>query len=144
MDQRSKKANAFSLVFSRNKKVVLYDTLIKNHTADELVAMLAHEIGHYKLNHVKTNMVISIITTGFMLFILSNFIFNSDISYALGGNVSFRHLEILLFIIYSPISSIISVLMNIIKVERMSMRQTSMQLKILREGTNGGCTEKTF
>ena len=112
--KRSKKANAFFSGFGRNKKVVLYDTLIKNHTTDELVAVLAHEIGHYKLNHVKTNMVISIITTGFMLFILSNFIFNSDISYALGGNVSFRHLEILaFFIIYSPISSIISVLMNI-------------------------------
>ena len=112
--KRSKKANAFFSGFGRNKKVVLYDTLIKNHTTDELVAVLAHEIGHYKLNHVKTNMVISIITTGFMLFILSNFIFNSDISYALGGNVSFRHLEIFaFFIIYSPISSIISVLMNI-------------------------------
>ena len=112
--KRSKKANAFFSGFGRNKKVVLYDTLIKNHTADELVAVLAHEIGHYKLNHVKTNMVISIITTGFMLFILSNFIFNIDISYALGGNVSFRHLEIFaFFIIYSPISSIISVLMNI-------------------------------
>ena len=112
--KRSKKANAFFSGFGRNKKVVLYDTLIKNHTVDELVAVLAHEIGHYKLNHVKTNMVISIITTGFMLFILSNFIFNSDISYALGGNVSFRHLEIFaFFIIYSPISSIISVLMNI-------------------------------
>lgn len=112
--KRSKKANAFFSGFGKNKKVVLYDTLIKNHTVDELVAVLAHEIGHYKLNHVKTNMVISIITTGFMLFILSNFIFNSDISYALGGNVSFRHLEIFaFFIIYSPISSIISVLMNI-------------------------------
>ncbi len=112
--KRSKKANAFFSGFGRNKKVVLYDTLIKNHTVDELVAVLAHEIGHYKLNHVKTNMVISIITTGFMLLILSNFIFNSDISYALGGNVSFRHLEIFaFFIIYSPISSIISVLMNI-------------------------------
>ncbi len=112
--KRSKKANAFFSGFGRNKKVVLYDTLIKNHTVDELVAVLAHEIGHYKLNHVKTNMIISIITTGFMLFILSNFIFNSDISYALGGNVSFRHLEIFaFFIIYSPISSIISVLMNI-------------------------------
>ena len=112
--KRSKKANAFFSGFGRNKKVVLYDTLIKNHTTDELVAVLAHEIGHYKLNHVKTNMVISILTTGFMLFILSNFIFNSDISYALGGNVSFRHLEIFaFFIIYSPISSIISVLMNI-------------------------------
>ncbi len=111
---RSKKANAFFSGFGKNKKIVLYDTLIKNHTADELVAVLAHEIGHYKLNHVKTNMTISVVTTGFMLFILSNFIFNSEVSYALGGNVSFRHLEIFgFFIIYSPISSLISILMNI-------------------------------
>ena len=111
---RSKKANAFFSGFGKNKKIVLYDTLIKNHTVDELVAVLAHEIGHYKLNHVKTNMAISVVTAGFMLFILSNFIFNSQVSYALGGNVSFRHLEIFaFFIIYSPVSSLISILMNI-------------------------------
>jgi len=111
---RSKKANAFFSGLGKNKKIVLYDTLIKNHSADELVAVLAHEIGHYKLNHVKTNMAISVVTTGFMLFILSNFIFNSQVSYALGGNVSFRHLEIFaFFIIYSPVSSLISILMNI-------------------------------
>ena len=111
---RSKKANAFFSGLGKNKKIVLYDTLIKNHSADELVAVLAHEIGHYKLNHVKTNMAISVVTTGFMLFILSNFIFNSQVSYALGGNVSFRHLEIFaFFIIYSPFSSLISILMNI-------------------------------
>ena len=111
---RSKKANAFFSGLGKNKKIVLYDTLIKNHSVDELVAVLAHEIGHYKLNHVKTNMAISVVTTGFMLFILSNFIFNSQVSYALGGNVSFRHLEIFaFFIIYSPVSSLISILMNI-------------------------------
>ena len=111
---RSKKANAFFSGLGKNKKIVLYDTLIKNHSADELVAVLAHEIGHYKLNHVKTNMAISVVTTGFMLFILSTFIFNSQVSYALGGNVSFRHLEIFaFFIIYSPVSSLISILMNI-------------------------------
>jgi len=111
---RSKKANAFFSGFGKNKKIVLYDTLIKNHTVDELVAVLAHEIGHYKLNHVKTNMAISVVTSGFMLFILSNFIFNSQVSYALGGNVSFRHLEIFaFFIIYSPVSFLISILMNI-------------------------------
>ena len=109
---RSKKANAFFSGLGKNKKIVLYDTLIKNHSVDELVAVLAHEIGHYKLNHVKTNMAISVVTTGFMLFILSNFIFNSQVSYALGGNVSFRHLEIFaFFIIYSPVSSLISILM---------------------------------
>ena len=56
---RSKKGNAFFSGFGKNKKIVLYDTLIKNHTVDELVAVLAHEIGHYKLNHIKTNMAIS-------------------------------------------------------------------------------------
>ena len=101
--KRSKKANAFFTGFGKNKKIVLYDTLIKNHTIDELVAVLAHEVGHYKLRHVISNLVISIATTGFMLFLMSKFLFNSEVSYALGGNVSFRHLEILAFfyIIYS-------------------------------------------
>ena len=89
--KRSKKANAFFTGFGKNKKIVLYDTLIKNHTIDELVAVLAHEVGHYKLRHVISNLVISIATTGFMLFLISEFLFNNEVSYALGGNVSFRH-----------------------------------------------------
>tara|TARA_B100002019_G_scaffold293005_1_gene318211 strand:- start:2734 stop:3975 length:1242 start_codon:yes stop_codon:yes gene_type:complete len=112
--KRSKKANAFFTGFGKNKKIVLYDTLIKNHTIDELVAVLAHEVGHYKLRHVISNLVISIATTGFMLFLMSKFLFNSEVSYALGGNVSFRHLEILaFFILYTPISRFINILVFI-------------------------------
>lgn len=112
--KRSKKANAFFTGFGKNKKIVLYDTLIKNHTVDELVAVLAHEVGHYKLRHVISNLVISIATTGFMLFLMSKFLFNSEVSYALGGNVSFRHLEILaFFILYTPISRFINILVFI-------------------------------
>ena len=112
--KRSKKANAFFTGFGKNKKIVLFDTLIKNHTIDELVAVLAHEVGHYKLRHVISNLVISIATTGFMLFLMSKFLFNSEVSYALGGNVSFRHLEILaFFILYTPISRFINILVFI-------------------------------
>ena len=62
--KRSNKANAFFTGFGKNKKIVLYDTLIKNHTVPELVAVLAHEVGHYKLKHVISNLFVSIITTG--------------------------------------------------------------------------------
>ena len=109
--KRSNKANAFFTGFGKRKKIVLYDTLIKNHTVPELVAVLAHEVGHYKLKHVISNLFISIFTTGLMLFLMSKILFNSEVSYALGGNVSFRHLEIIaFFILYTPISRAINIL----------------------------------
>ena len=112
--KRSTKANAYFSGFGKNKKVVLYDTLIKNHTNDELVAVLAHEIGHYKLRHIISNMIFSILSTGLMVYIMSKFLYNSEISYALGGNISFRHFEIFAFLIlYTPVDRFISILMNI-------------------------------
>lgn len=112
--KRSSKANAYFSGLGRAKKIVLFDTLIKNHTDDELVSVLAHEVGHYKKNHVYLNLIISIIISGIMLFILSKFLFNSQVSYALGGSISFRHFEIFAFsIIYTPISTFLSILMNI-------------------------------
>ncbi|MEC7894966.1 MAG: M48 family metallopeptidase [Bacteroidota bacterium] len=112
--KRSSKANAYFSGLGRAKKIVLFDTLIKNHTDDELVSVLAHEVGHYKKNHVYLNLIISIIISGIMLFILSKFLFNSQVSYALGGSSSFRHFEIFAFsIIYTPISTFLGILMNI-------------------------------
>ena len=112
--KRSSKANAYFSGLGRAKKIVLFDTLIKNHTDDELVSVLAHEVGHYKKNHVYLNLIISIIISGIMLFILSKFLFNSQVSYALGGEISFRHFEIFAFsIIYTPISTFLGILMNI-------------------------------
>ena len=112
--KRSSKANAYFSGLGRAKKIVLFDTLIKNHTDDELVSVLAHEVGHYKKNHVYLNLIISIIISGIMLFILSKFLFNSQVSFALGGSISFRHFEIFAFsIIYTPISTFLGILMNI-------------------------------
>ncbi len=112
--KRSSKANAFFSGLGKKKKIVLYDTLIKNHSDEELVSVLAHEVGHYKKNHITSNIILSILLTGFMLYLFSLILFNSEVSFALGGTTSFRHFEIFAFsILYSPISSVLNVFMNI-------------------------------
>jgi STE24 endopeptidase len=72
--KRSSKSNAFFTGFGRNKRVALFDTLVKNHSVGELVAVLAHEIGHYKKRHIRQGMIIGILHAGAMFFILSLFI----------------------------------------------------------------------
>jgi STE24 endopeptidase len=111
--KRSSKANAFFSGFGKRKKIVLYDTLIEQHPPDELVAILAHEVGHYKKKHVLTGMLTSVIQTGLLLFILSQFIFNEQISLALGGNETAIHLNIIGFtMLFSPISSLLGIGLN--------------------------------
>ncbi|GBC60590.1 peptidase M48 [Desulfonema ishimotonii] len=72
--KRSGKSNAFFTGFGRNKRIALFDTLIEQHTVPELVAVLAHEIGHYKKRHIIQRMVISIVHTGVVFYLLSFFI----------------------------------------------------------------------
>ena len=72
--KRSTKSNAFFTGFGRNKRIALFDTLLKNHTTQELVSVLAHEIGHYKKNHILQGIIIAILQTGLMLFLLSRFV----------------------------------------------------------------------
>ena len=67
--RRSTKSNAYFSGFGKKKRIVLYDTLIKEMSEDEIVAVLAHEIGHYRKKHVLTGMIFSVILTGFMLFL---------------------------------------------------------------------------
>jgi STE24 endopeptidase len=83
--KRSAKANAYFAGLGPKKRIVLYDTLIENHTVDELVAVLAHEIGHYKKKHTLTGMMLGIVQTGIMLYILQVFIGNPVLSQALGA-----------------------------------------------------------
>ncbi|MBW2486881.1 MAG: M48 family metallopeptidase [Deltaproteobacteria bacterium] len=72
--RRSTKSNAFFTGFGRHKRIVLFDTLIKQHTIKELVAILAHEMGHYKKKHIRQSLVLGILQTGLMLFLLAQFI----------------------------------------------------------------------
>jgi STE24 endopeptidase len=111
--KRSTKANAYFTGLGRKKRIVLYDTLIKDHPKEELVAVLAHEIGHYKKKHTLIGTVVSIAQTGVMLFILSRFLGNPNLSAALGSNYPSFHLSVVAFgILYTPLSVILGLAMN--------------------------------
>lgn len=112
--KRSKKANAFFSGIGKRKKIVLYDTLIANHTTEELVAVLAHEVGHYKKKHIIWSFVLSAVQIAFTLFVLSLMVFNENLSLALGGQVQAIHLNLLAFtILFSPISMVTGLFMNV-------------------------------
>jgi STE24 endopeptidase len=111
--KRSAKANAFFSGFGKQKKVVLYDTLLEQHPPEELVAVLAHEIGHYKKNHLKWGMLISVLQVGFLLFLLGQVVFSESMSLALGGSSWSVHLNILGFtMLFAPLSMVLGVGMN--------------------------------
>ncbi len=113
--KRSTKANAYFSGFGAKKRIVLYDTLIDDLSKDEIVAVLAHEIGHYKKKHVFTNMLISLALTGFTLYLFSLFINNAILSEALSVKIPSFHIGLITFgILYSPISEITGILMNFI------------------------------
>ncbi len=110
--KRSSKANAFFSGLGKKKKIVLYDTLITNHTTDELVAVLAHEVGHFKKKHIVWGYVLSVLQVFFTLWILSLMILNEKLSLALGGTQLAVHLNLIVFgILFSPISGITGLLM---------------------------------
>jgi STE24 endopeptidase len=113
--KRSAKANAFFSGLGKSKKIILFDTLIEKHTTDELVAVLAHEVGHYKKKHIRSNLVLGLIQTTVMLFLLSLFLGSESLSAALGASVPSFHINILAFgLLYSPLSEAIGLLMNYI------------------------------
>jgi STE24 endopeptidase len=111
--KRSTKANAYFSGFGREKRVTLYDTLINDLDEEEIVAVLAHEVGHYKKKHIIFNLVTSILLTGFTLFILSLFINNPLLSNAIGVEIPSFHIGLIAFgLLYSPISEITGLIMN--------------------------------
>lgn len=111
--KRSSKANAFFSGFGKRKKVVLYDTLLEQHPPDELVAVLAHEVGHFKKKHIIWGMITSVLQVGLMLFLLAQFIFSENMSLALGGESWSAALNIIGFtMLFSPISMILGIGMN--------------------------------
>ncbi len=113
--KRSSKANAYFTGLGRKKRIVLYDTLISDHPREELVAVLAHEIGHYKKKHTLTGIATSIAQTGLVLFILSLFLDNPALSRALGAEEPGFHLGVLAFgVLYTPLAVVIGLVMNYI------------------------------
>ena len=111
--KRSTKANAYFSGFGSQKRITLFDTLINDLETDEIVAVLAHEVGHYKRKHIIFNLASTILLTGLTLFILSLFINSSILSEALGVSIPSFHIGLIAFgILYSPISEITGLFMN--------------------------------
>ena len=111
--KRSTKANAYFSGFGKEKRVTLYDTLINDLEEEEIVAVLAHEVGHYKRKHIIVNMLSSILLTGFTLFLLSLFINIPELSLAIGVEEASYHAGLLaFFLLYSPISILTGLIMN--------------------------------
>ena len=112
--KRSTKANAYFSGFGKQKRVTLYDTLINKLTKNQIVAVIAHEIGHYKKNHIIFNLLFSIIQSGIMLYILSLLIYMPIFSEALNIENHSFHIALITFsILYTPISEISSLIFNL-------------------------------
>ncbi|NMH86620.1 M48 family metallopeptidase [Flavivirga algicola] len=112
--KRSTKANAYFSGFGSEKRVTLYDTLINDLDDEEIVAVLAHEVGHYKKKHIIFNLFASVLLTGLTFFILSLFISNPLLSNAIGVEIPSFHIGLIAFgLLYSPISEITGLIMNV-------------------------------
>lgn len=113
--KRSSRGNAYFSGFGSKKSIVLYDTLVNEHSVDELTAVLAHEIGHYKKKHVLIGLVTGIMQTGVLLFVLSLLLKSPLPSFALGASVASFHMSVIAFgILYSPVSTVLGILFNLV------------------------------
>jgi STE24 endopeptidase len=111
--KRSTKANAYFTGMGKKKRIVLFDTLIKDLETEEIVAVLAHEIGHYKKKHIVQSLIMSTITMGITFYILSLFLGNLALAEALGGHISSFHLSLIGFsFLFTPISELTGLLFN--------------------------------
>ena len=112
--KRSSKSNAFFTGFGKNKRIAIFDTLIAKHTTSELVSVLAHEIGHFKLKHILSGSVIQYLRIGVMLFLLQFFIKSDDLFSAFFMTDKSIYAGLVFFgMLYSPVDLILSIFMNI-------------------------------
>lgn len=113
--KRSSKANAFFTGFGRNRRIALFDTLIRNHTVEELVAVLAHEIGHFRKKHILITMGLSMINLGLVFYLLSLFMHNRMLFDAFYMQESSVYASLIFFmLLYSPIEFILSILLQML------------------------------
>ncbi|MFC2022004.1 M48 family metallopeptidase [Chloroflexota bacterium] len=113
--KRSTKTNAFFTGFGRTKRIALFDTLISKHTMQELVVVLAHEIGHYKKKHVLQGIVISIAHTGLVFFLLSVLLASPALYQAFYMEQSSVYTGLLFFgLLYTPVEMVLSIALQIL------------------------------
>ena len=111
--KRSSHSNAYFTGFGSNKRIVLFDTLLKNHSDDEIIAIIAHEVGHFKKKHIVSNTIISIFSIGIMFYLLEFFIKNKFLFDAFQMENISNYAGIIFFsILYSPINMFLSIILN--------------------------------
>ena len=111
--KRSSKLNAFFTGFGKFRKIVFYDTLVEKLEVDEIVAVLAHEMGHFKLKHIVKMILASILQTGIMFFLLSLILNNNGLFEAFGmEHVSIYASLIFFGFLYSPVNLFVSIVFN--------------------------------
>jgi STE24 endopeptidase len=112
--KRSSKANAYFTGLGPKKRIVLFDTLIKDLNEEEIVAVLAHEVGHYKKRHTLSGLLLSFLQTALTLYLFSLFVGEDSFAVALGGTEASFHLGLIAFgILYSPISTLLGIGSNL-------------------------------
>lgn len=112
--KRSTKANAFFSGLGHKKNIVLYDNLISDMSIDEITAVLAHEVGHYKKKHVLQSMVLSVLQIGFLFFVFGLLAGNDVMAEVLGAKQNSFHLSLVTFsLLYAPVSLVTGLLMNL-------------------------------
>ena len=113
--RRSTKSNAFFTGFGKHKRIVLFDTLIKRHSVNELVAVLAHEMGHYKKKHIRQSLILGILQTGLMLFLLSHFIAYQGLFNAFYMPQQSVYAGMIFFaMLYAPIDFFVGIFMQVL------------------------------
>lgn len=112
--KRSSKGNAFFTGFGQNKRIALFDTLIAQHTVPELVAVLAHEIGHYKMKHVIKSLVLTLLHFGVLAYLMSLFLNSPGLFQAFYLRQPSVYAGLVLFgLLYTPVSFVLSVVLNL-------------------------------
>ena len=112
--KRSRKSNAFFTGFGRSRRIALFDTLIEKHTTPELVAILAHEVGHYKKKHIPQALVISILHMGLLFFLLSLFLNSPGLYQAFYMQQQPIYAGLLFFgLFYTPVELVLSIVLQI-------------------------------
>lgn len=113
--KRSTKSNAFFTGFGKHKRIAFFDTLIEKHSVAELVSILAHEIGHYKKNHILKNLMVGILHSGVMFYLLSIFISHKGLFEAFYLEQPSIYAGFIFFgMLYAPVELILSLFLQIV------------------------------
>ena len=108
--KRSSHSNAYFSGFGKSRRIALFDTLLDKHTTEEIVSVVAHEVGHYKKKHIITGTILGILETGVMLFVF-NLIMNDPALFSVFGveTVSVYGGLIFFGMLYAPVSLLTSI-----------------------------------